>query len=285
MKKLRNWVLFSIVVLIWGSSWPVIKSGLGYIDPLNLVFQKFFLGVLPLSPLFVVLWRRIPRDRKSLAAMCLIGVLTGFFELSINIGMLNETSGIGAVLAYTQPFFVFCMAIPFLGEKAKISRFLGIVFGFIGVVVLSVREIGSLGNLYSIAFLIAGALSWAFSSIVFKRYLEDVDPLATNIVQLSVATLFTALVTALLGSFVFLFSVNYVSTILYLGVGAYSIAGTLWYFLLRDEEVTVLSSSSLMVPMVAFLFGWLLLGESIELKSLLGASLIIIGLYLVNRKS
>jgi len=56
--------------------------------------------------------------------------------------MQNETSGIGCSSRLYSAVFRFCMAIPFLGEKARISRFLGIVFGFIGVVVLSVREIG-----------------------------------------------------------------------------------------------------------------------------------------------
>jgi len=76
------------------------------------------------------------------------------------------------------------------------------------------------------------------------------DPLVTNIVQLSVATVVTALATALLGSFYFSSQLIMCRQYCILGVGAYSIAGTLWYILLKDEEVTFYSSSSLMVPMV-----------------------------------
>jgi len=61
------------------------------------------------------------------------------------------------------------------------------------------------------------------------------------------------------------------------------VALTLWVLLLREEEATVLSSSSFMVPVAAIIFGWLILGETVEPKVLFGSALILAGVYMVNK--
>ncbi|MEM2094811.1 MAG: EamA family transporter, partial [Candidatus Bathyarchaeia archaeon] len=53
-------------------------------------------------------------------------------------------------------------------------------------------------------------------------------------------------------------------------------------FLLSKEDATVLSGSSLIVPLLALLIGWRVLGESVGAQSLLGATLTLCGVYLVN---
>jgi len=65
---------------------------------------------------------------------------------------------------------------------------------------------------------------------------------------------------------------------------ASAVALTLWVSLLREEEATVISASSFVIPMVALVFGWILLRETIELESILGFALILAGTYLVNKK-
>jgi drug/metabolite transporter (DMT)-like permease len=78
----------------------------------------------------------------------------------------------------------------------------------------------------------------------------------------------------------------YVMMILYMSIFASGIAMALWLHLLREEDVTVLSSSSFLVPMVAVFLGWLLLAEDIQPRALLGMGLILTGLYLtIGRRS
>jgi len=64
--------------------------------------------------------------------------------------------------------------------------------------------------------------------------------------------------------------------------GALAIGNVMWLFLLQSEEATTLSSSSLIIPAVAIFFGWLLLNEELIPISLIGAALILGGIYLVN---
>ena len=98
-----------------------------------------------------------------------------------------------------------------------------------------------------------------------------------------VGALLLAPLSVVLWGFYFPYSPAYLPIILYASIGASSVGLTLWIFLLREEEATVLSSSSFIIPLVALFFGWLLLGESLDVKSLFGAALIMAGVYLVNK--
>lgn len=284
MKRLRNWLLFAVVVLLWSSNWPVMKSGLDYVDPVNFVLHRFVFSALALAPLLAVQWRKLPKNRRDLMALFLLGVIGSAGIVATNIGLIYEKSGIGATLTYSQPLLVFCMAVPFLGEKVSATRLLGVLVGFLGVVVLSMKEV-ALGSLtFSVLLLLAGAFLWALSVIYYKRFLGHLDPIVTNVVQLSVGSFLLGGIDAVTGRFLWPSSMEYLSIVLYASIGASSIGLTLWLFLLREEDATVLSSSSMAVPLVSFLFGWVLLQETVEPRSILGAVLIVLGVYLVNRK-
>ena len=58
---------------------------------------------------------------------------------------------------------------------------------------------------------------------------------------------------------------------------------TIWLHLIREEETTVVSASSLIVPVAALIFIQFLLGEAVRIYSLLGFFLILTGVYLVNK--
>jgi len=284
LKRLRNWLLFAIVVLLWSSNWPIMKSGLDYVDPVNFVLHRFAISTLVLAPLLAVQWKKVPKNRRDLMALFLLGVIGSAGIVATTIGLVYEKSGIGATLTYSQPLFVFCMAVPFLGEKVNASRLLGVLVGFLGVVVLSMKEVAFEGLTFSVLLLLAGAFLWGVTVIYYKRFLGHIDPIVTNIVQLGVGSLLLGVVDAVSGRFFWPLSMAYLSIVLYASIGASSIGLTLWLFLLRDEDATVLSSSSMAVPLVSFLFGWMLLQETVEPRSILGAVLIVVGVYLVNRE-
>jgi drug/metabolite transporter (DMT)-like permease len=73
-------------------------------------------------------------------------------------------------------------------------------------------------------------------------------------------------------------------TTLYSSIGGLALGSTIWRFLLREEEATVLSGSSFIIPVVALIFGWQLLGETVHIESAFGSALVLGGLCLVNLK-
>ena len=244
----------------------------------------FILSALFLSPLLIFLRRKIPNDKETLVKLLFLGTINVFSMVSTNIGLVYEKSGISAILTYTQPLFVFCLAVPFLNKEARVTRLLGVTIGFSGVVVLSIRKLSSFESFsFSIFLLIIGAFLWAVTIVYYKKLLGHVDPVVTNIFQLAVGAGLLASLASVSEGLSFPLVQEYTLIILYISIFASSIGLTLWVYLLREEEATVLSSSSFMIPIAALFFGWLMLGENPELMSFLGVGLIMAGVCLVNR--
>ncbi|MEM2936610.1 MAG: DMT family transporter, partial [Candidatus Bathyarchaeia archaeon] len=142
--RLRNWLLFLLMVFLWGSNWSVMKMGLDFIPPITFVLLRFLFSALSLSPFLFLLRREFPRDKDTLRKLLLLCLVNALGIAATNLGLVFEESGMGAVLTYTQPLFVFCLAALFLKEEVKTIRLLGLIIGFMGVAVLFLREYGSL---------------------------------------------------------------------------------------------------------------------------------------------
>ena len=257
------------------------KTSLTFVSPLNFLRQSFFFGALALSPIVLFNYRKIPRDGKSFGKLLVYSFINVTSTVAMLVGLENEGSGIASVLAYTQPLFLFALAVPFLNDKVTSSRVLGGLFGFVGIVVLSFRGLG-LFSLESTIVLLVGALLWALANVFYKKHMTRIDPMFANFFQLVVGAVLLSIVCLCMNDYVFPTSLNYLSILLYVSFADFSVACAIWLMLLRSEDATILAGSTFLVPLIALFFGSILLGESIGLRSALGSALVLLGVYLVN---
>ena len=283
MKK-RGLLLFVIVVLAWGFNWTVMKIGLRFVSPLNLVSQRLLFASIALSPILAVEKRKLPKDGATWLKLISISVVNAACMASTHVGLLYEPSGLSSILTYTQPLFVFCLAALFLGEKVTLARILGIVFGFLGVVAIYMGRLNQVRLSSASLFLILGAFLWAVTIIFYKKFLAYVNPEIVNVMQFPVGAAFLILLTSMLDKLTFSTNMVYVLSVLYTAIVGSAVASTIWLYLIKIEEAIVVSTSSLAVPAVALIFGSIFLGEVIEYNSLLGFILISAGIYFVNKK-
>jgi drug/metabolite transporter (DMT)-like permease len=285
LKRPRNWILFLFVVFVWGSGWSVMKVALAYVDPLNFALQRFALSALALSPLLIYVRGKIRIDNRTALKLLLLSAINTSSVVQTYWGLTYETSGIGAILTYTQPLFVFCLCVLFLRNEAKPVRLLGAFVGFFGVIVLSVGRAGSIqfsANIGDI-LLLFGAFLWAVAIVYYKKSLGNVDPILTSIIQQALGAVIVAPLVLNVERFSFPLTRPYLMMILYLGIFGSGTTVFLWLYLIRQEDVTVLSLSSFLIPMIAVFLGWLFLAENIQTISILGIAMILTGLYLTNR--
>ncbi|MEM3628058.1 MAG: DMT family transporter [Candidatus Bathyarchaeia archaeon] len=281
----RNWILFISMILMWGSNWTVMKVGVKFVGPLNFVMQRFFLGLIVLLPILLFRGKKIPRDSKVWFNLCILSFVQAAWVSFTNIGLMYESSGLSSLLTYTQPLFVFCLAVLFLKERVGIIKVIGIMIGFLGVAVLYAGRISFSVNVFnsSLFFLILGAFLWAVTVIYYKKFLSNVDPVLVNIVQffLGFAVIFAMVL--MFEGLTFSVSPLYIFAVLYASIFGSAVASTIWLILIREEEATIVSASSLVVPVTASLFGLVFLGEVIDAISLLGFIVTLTGVYLVNK--
>jgi len=261
------------------------KVALAYVDPLNFALQRFALSTLVLSPLLIYVRGKIRIDKRAGLKLLLLSAINTSSVVQTYWGLTYETSGIGAILTYTQPLFVFCLCVLFLRNEAKPVRLLGAFVGFSGVIVLSVGRAGSIQFSANVGdvLLLSGAFLWAVAIVYYKKSLGDVDPILTSIIQQALGAVFVAPLVLNVESFSFPSAQPYLMMILYLGIFGSGATVFLWLYLIRQEDVTVLSLSTFLIPMIAVFFGWLFLAESIQPVSIVGIAMILTGLYLTNR--
>jgi drug/metabolite transporter (DMT)-like permease len=195
-----------------------------------------------------------------------------------------ETTGLSSILTYTQPIFVFCLAVPFLGEKATPAKVSGVIFSFIGIATLYADKLYSpTGSPEALLFLILGAFLWAITVVYYKKFLGDVDPFIINAIQFIFGSVFLLAVTTILGGVKINSTPLYIFSLLYTSILGSVIAMTLYLLLVKEEETVIVSTSSLIIPALALIFGWIFLKENMEFHSLLGFLLILSGVYIVNK--
>ncbi len=273
------------MILIWGSNWAVMKTGLKITDPLNFAMQRLLLAALVLSPTLPLLRKQIPKDKKIWLHLVVLAIINAACMSFTNLGLLSEKSGISSVITYTQPLFVFVFAFTLLGEKISATRLSGIILGFCGVsVIYLTRDSLTITFSYAILFLLLGAFLWAVTIIYYKKFLSHTNPVITNIITFTIGGLLISMFVASSEGFSFTTTGNYLLIILYNAIGASTIAWTIWIYLIKEEQTITVSGSSLLVPMVALISGWILLGEIIDLTSVIGFVLVLAGVFLVNRK-
>ena len=282
--RLSNLLLFLLLAFLWGTGWSATKIALSYASPSSFVLHRFVFSTITMFPAFLVLRKRVPRDAKTLEKLLLLCSINAFGIMVTNTGLVGESSGMGAVLTYTQPLFVFCLAVPFLDERLNVTKFAGAAAGFVGAVLLFLSSISSL-TLASSALMIFGAFLWAVTVIYYKRLLSHVDSFVTNFFQWAFGIIPLTALNLCSSSFFFPQEATYLWMVIYTAIGSACIGWTIWLYLLRKEDATVVSGSSFIVPLVALFSGWLFLGENMIIESILGSALVLLGVFLVNRNS
>ncbi len=275
--------LLGLLVIIWGTSWPINKIGLAYISPLWFSFLRlvvasvFMLGVLLCKRKFYL------PERRDLGVIFTIGLFQiGLFTVCMNLGLMYIGAGRAAFLAYTSPFWMLPIAILFFGEKLSWSKGAGFVLGLSGVILLFPAEIFHLSDhkiLMGNGYLLLAAVCLTVPLLHVRYGKSKCAPLDLIFWQLFIATIFVGLVTFFAdpnssihrGENLFFY-------LFYTGVLATGLGFLLLNIVSKSLPVTYTSFCLLGVPFISLISSLLLLHEQLSLVSSTGMLLISLGL-------
>lgn len=274
---LRDLLLGLTVIAIWALNIIVIKLGVADMPPLLLMTLRFMLVAVLIVP-----FTRI--DRTQLPWLLLLSVTFGGLHFPLLfLGLGQAEAGTGALLVQMGTPFATLLAAAFLKERLDLRRGLGLALSFGGVVVLAGGP--SLPSPTATALLLASALFWAVSNLIIK--------VAPRIPPLTLAgwiALFAipqvALGTWLLESdqFAALARASWAGwgAVFYTAVMSSIVAYGLWYRLLQKHPVSRVVPLSLLMPVFAVLLGMWLLNDPLGINKLVGGSLVVAGLAVIN---
>jgi drug/metabolite transporter (DMT)-like permease len=286
---MRNWAIFWLLGVVWGSSFLLIKVAVEDLGPLPLVSIRIGLAALFMAAFLVLTGRRLPSGRQERLALLFVGVMNTAVPFTlITWGEQNIDSGLATVLNATVPLWTLIFAhVALTDERFSPQKLLGLLIGFAGVALLASRN-GSAGSENSLAgqaaVLIASAF-YAMSAVVIRRYLRKVEPLTIAGTSLIVGGI--AIVPVTLATVRPLPALGDLSTTVVLATLTLALLNTvfayfLFYHLIDTWGATRTTLVTYVMPPVGVTLGWLLLDEPVDWKIVVGAALILGGIVAVN---
>jgi drug/metabolite transporter (DMT)-like permease len=279
MKKttIRGDGLLLLTAAIWGLAFVAQRAGMRHIGPFLFNGVRFLLGTLSLLPLLAIRRRRgaLRGGRATLPYGLLAGVLLFLASSLQQVGIVTTTAGKAGFITGLYVVFVPLSGLLW-GQKAGAGRWIGVLLAACGLYLLSVS--GRLSMARGDALVLASAAMWA-AQIQFIGWVsprtDSIALAATQFVTCSALSLFVALFAepldvAAVGSAAV--------PLLYGGVGSVGIAFTLQVVAQREAHPAHAAVIMSLETVFAALGGWLILGETMPPRSLLGCALMLAGM-------
>src|SRR5260221_1456166 len=279
-------IYIALFCLLWSFAFVAGKIGVTSCPPLILLTARFALaGVLifGISALRGEDWSLSWRDTLVLA---ILGLANNALYLGLGYtGLKTVSAGLGGLIVSANPVFTAGLAALFLGEALTWRKVAGLLLGITGVgfIVWHRMSVGT-DSLHGILFTLASLASIVLGTILFKLLApkgslwigNGVQNLAAGIVLLPFAYTF-----ADVGDIVP--SARLAAAFAYLVLGGSILAYLLWFHLLKVCGATAASAYHFLMPPLAILFAWIILGEHVEVRDLMGIVPVALGIYLVTR--
>ena len=286
--NLRKWGTLIILSFIWGSSYILIKKGLTGLTPVQLGSLRVIITTILIAPIGYNKIKHIPKNKmKWVAISAFVG---SFFPAYLFAFAETEiSSSVTAVMVSLTPLFTLLISVIIFGEDLLKKQVIGVIIGFLGIVVLINNELlSSSFNILFVMFIVLAAFCYAVNANLLKYKLPNIP--ALGIVFMSFLFMFIpAFIVLFFSDFPFsdftsdpliLESIVYIVILALFGT---AIAKVMYIKLLAISTPVFSVSTTYLMPVVAIFWG-LLDGEEFKLTQFFGTSIILLGVYLVTKK-
>ena len=288
--KSKDFGLFWLVGLIWGTSFVWIKTGVAEISSTMLVAYRALIGALGLGVIIAfnkkvsLKWETIKPHLGTFFILGLLNITLPWSMISYASNFID--SGMSAVINGTMPLFTILLSFIFVkDDRVTFAKAAGLVIGFLGVVVLLLPKINldGAGTIIYYVISMAAPLLYAVAVIFARKRAADLPSLMQAFLQLAMAAIQT-------WAWAFLIERPMVQpaqpitwvALVWLGILGSCIAYIIYFYLLHRIGPTLVSMITYIPPLVGMVLGIVFLGEQFFWLSLVGALMIMGGIMIGN---
>ncbi len=283
-----KWVFLIVLSLVWGSSFILMKKALNGMSPVHVGALRILTASVFLVLIGFTSLKKIKKHQwKYVFYSALLGTFFPAFLFAYAISGID--SSIASILNSFTPFNTLIIGALVFGFGFKKQQLFGILIGLFGTIILIAKGADMNPNQnYWLALLpIISSLGYAFNVNIIKKYLQDLEPLAIttgNFVLIIIPTLLVLVLTGFFSSFEW--NTTTQSSFFYiviLSLFGTSIAKVMFNKLIHMSSPVFSTSVTYLIPIIAVIWG-ILDGEELSIIQLLAGVVILIGVYLANKK-
>ena len=290
-EKRLAYLAWAAVCVIWGTTYLGIRISLETMPPALMGGLRWLIAGGLLTAYLVVRGERLPPPSRWGGIVLMAFLLLGLGNGGVVVAEQWVPSGLAAVLVATSPFWMAAVEACLRdGDRLTLPAGIGLVVGFIGIVVLVWPEL-SMGSASSRLFLVGiaaiqvASLGWSLGSAYSRRHAREDHVLGTTALQMLAGGLLMTAAGTVLGEWAELsFSARTATALIYLStLGA--IGGFVAYtYALRHLPIAFVSLYAYINPVIAVALGVAVLGEPFDRRMAVAAALVFAGVAIVRWK-
>jgi len=279
-KNTQVYILLVLAMIFYGMSFISTKIALQVFNPISIITFRLIISSLLLG--FIFRTRIAKLSKKFFPIMA----LTAFFQpfcyfLSENYGLQKIDASIGAIIIGMIPVFTPLFSFVFLREKLSWGNGIGIFFAFIGIsIIMAPNDIENYNDPVGIVLMFLAVLSAVAYSIVVFKIPGEYKSLDIVFYQNIIGTLF--FIPLFISIDVPVMDFNHVPLIPTLNVIFLGIFPSTLSFIFLSKSIRTIGANRTniftnLVPVFSVFFAFILLGEMITIRKIIGMGAVICG--------
>ena len=290
-EKIRNSILLLLTAVIWGTAFVAQSVGMDYIGPFTFNAARFLIGGTVLIPLIVYRSKKNPllknqtleEKRKNQKTAWIGGVCCGIAlcgaSLLQQMGIQHTTVGKAGFITTLYIIIVPLIEL-FFGKKIAKKIWLGAVMAVIGLYLLCINENFSIGK--GDFLILVCAILFAIHILIIDHFSPKADGVVLSAIQFFVSGFISVIGAILVENPNPAAMLDAIVPILYAGVMSCGVAYTLQVIGQKNISPTVASMILSLESVISVLVGWIILGEALSAKEIVGCVIVFMAVVLVQ---
>ena len=284
--NLTDYILLTILSLIWASAFFNIKIATESFGPITISLLRVFFGSIPV--LLICFYKKIvieafSKDWYWFMLIGFINLVVPFFLISY--GVKSVQSNLAAILMSTTPLSSTILGHYYTkNEKFNLKKTLGILIGFAGIIYLfSDNILIDENNFISALLILLGSTCYVIGGVLTLKISKKKNENVTGSILIWAIIILIPLTLIFEKPWNITPSIESTISVIYLGIVPTGIAWLLRFRILKKNGLIFQSQVSYLIPIFGIMLGYIFLKELITYKVLVSLLAVVIGIYFVRR--
>lgn len=282
--KTLFYILMVIAMTSWGASWVNAKVLSNYITAEEMIFYRYIISVITLTPILIFFKQSFKIDLRTLGLAFLASIFLVIYSIFFFDGTKYGTAGLGGAFVTTlNPIITFILMVVFFKKELFKKDIFALFLGAIGIMTIlniwsfKLEDIFVVSNLY----FIYAAFTWSFLTITNSK-LKNYDHLMFTFYIYLFTTIIGFFITSFESGNVLEFDSIFWINILIISILSTTFATSIYFVATTKIGANEASSFIFLVPFNAIFLSALFLDETIHTTTIMGTLLTIIAVSMLN---